>query len=116
MDAIQPKQMMSKIKSDHHAKELKLTVLLILTVTLALITWIPSMILYVVFALQTENENLHLLMSTLFLLLLHPIMNPLLYAFHLPRIRRRIGGLFMKTSLQEASTTQTSKGTASTSI
>lgn len=75
--------------NDINVKEVRLTLLLILTITIALISWAPSIITFAVFIDSDETNDTGIIMTFLFFPLLHSILHPLLYALNLNKIHMR---------------------------
>lgn len=78
-------------------KELRLTLLLILTVTVALISWVPPAVTYLVFVIKGERDNSQIqLLIFLFFPPLHSVVHPLLYALNLRKIRSKANAIYGK--------------------
>lgn len=76
------------------AKEIRLNLLLILTCTIALISWAPTIIAFMIFIDSDETNDTGIIMTFLFFPLLHSIIHPLLYALNLNKIRKRAKLIF----------------------
>lgn len=70
-------------------KEVKTTIMLFLTVTAAFVIMIPTFIIYAIFKIWPHALSNSTFYSCICLFLLHPIINPLLYVYCIPNIRRR---------------------------
>lgn len=70
-------------------KEVKTTIILFLTVTTAFIIMIPAFVMYAIYKICPHALNNSIFYSCVCLFLLHPIINPLMYVYGIPNIRKR---------------------------
>lgn len=77
-------------------REVKTTILLFLTVTAAYIVMIPSTIIFSCTQAFPQYISQATIQSGMCIYLLHPIINPLLYVYHISNIRKRGKGIIRK--------------------